>query len=392
MNRTKLLCLTCLSAWTAYSCSQTGPNAAGTMNGTGGVTQTTDTGAGGSQSTSAQKTSASSEGGEENKTTQAEGGSENGAGGAEASGGRSQGENKGGASSGKSSSNSASNGGTGFGSSAKSSSAAQGGSSGAKSSTSVATTGGATHTTVATSASNTPTANDVVPDLAVGFYWEGTCKGATDPSNHGCFLTADSSSPSGGIDIEKVLDVKGVKDQLYTVTIEVRGVIGTRCYKNGKRASTEAPSETDPNNWWYIGGTYANPTGWWNSYELHVAPATGDASGDVYYFNGLEESIEAGAWCEKEATYAVKYNASFKVKGGGTMTFKIHDQNGKALENCGRDAKSDPVDTCNYRIVDLAGMAAQPPASFKQPPTNFTSKTWYPQWLWIVADSVAVVQ
>ena len=243
-----------------------------------------------------------------------------------------------------------------------------------------AATGGAT---AAAGGSTGVSMADVVPDLAKGFYWEGTCSGSIAVTGHNCPMA--DSCPSSGIDRQVTQNVGGTSGQTYTVTIEVRGVIGTRCYKNGTRASTAAGSDTGTNNWWYIGGVYDNPTGWWNSYELHVAPSTGDASGDVYYFNGSD--VGSGTWCEKEATYLVKYNASFKVKGGGTLTFKIHDQNCKAQQNCG--SNTDPNSACAPRTVDLTGMTPQPPASFRQPPTNnIATGTFDPQWMWIVATSV----
>ena len=40
-------------------------------------------------------------------------------------------------------------------------------------------------------------------------------------------------------------------------------------------------------------------------------------------------------WCQKEATYEARYNASFPVMGGGTITFTIHDSNCRTLANCG---------------------------------------------------------
>ena len=221
----------------------------------------------------------------------------------------------------------------------------------------------------------------VIPGLN-GYYWEGTCAGSISVEGHNCPMSDSSSScPTNGINREKTLAVKGVTGQLYTVNIEVRGVIGTRCYTGGTRASTAALSETGNNNWWYTGGTYANPTGWWNSYELHVSPSTGDASGDVYYFNG--SGVSGGSDCEREATYLVKYNATFKVKGGGTLTFKVHDQNCKGQQNCGQNP--DGNSACAPRTVDLSGMSASPPANFTQPPANGTYK---PQWMLIGVTSI----
>jgi hypothetical protein len=228
-----------------------------------------------------------------------------------------------------------------------------------------------------------------VPDL-VGFYWEGTCVGTRDPGGHNCPLDDKTPCPStGSYDQQgtirdKVFNVKGTTGQKYTVNFELRGVMGTRCYTGGTRASTAAPNESGTNNWWYVGGTQYNNS-WWNTYELHVSPSTGDASKDVYYFNGSDNP--GGSFCEREASYLVKYTASFKVLGGGTLTFRLHDSNCQAQQNCGSDTNGSA--TCAPRNVDLAGMSPQPPASFSQPPTNVIgAKSYKPQWVWITATSV----
>ncbi len=225
------------------------------------------------------------------------------------------------------------------------------------------------------------TAAAIVPDLH-GYYWEGTCNGTIAVEGHNCPMSEMSSScPTNGINREKTIPVKGVAGQTYTINIEVRGVIGTRCYTGGTRASTASISQDGNNNWWYVGGSYANPTGWWNTYELKVSPSTGDASGDTYYFNG--SGVQGGNDCEREATYLVKYNASFKAKGGGTLTLKIHDQNCKGQQNCG--SNPDGTTACAPRSVDLTGMGATLPATITQPPSNNTYK---PQWMLISVTSV----
>ncbi|HYQ42744.1 MAG TPA: hypothetical protein VER11_12275, partial [Polyangiaceae bacterium] len=222
---------------------------------------------------------------------------------------------------------------------------------------------------------------DIVPELN-GFYWEASCSGTIDVTGKNCPMSGSSSMCTAAAkDRTKTIPVKGVTGQTYTINIEVRGVVGTRCYTGGTRASSAALNETGNNNWWYIGGTYANPTGWWNSYELHVTPSTGDASGDVYYFNG--SGLQGGDACEKEATYLINYKASFKAKGGGSLALKIHDENCKGLQNCGSDTL--PTTACTPRTVDLTGMSVQPPANFMQPPTN---NTWRPQWMLIGVTSI----
>jgi len=176
--------------------------------------------------------------------------------------------------------------------------------------------------------------------------------------------------------------VKGTTGTPYTINFEVRGVLGTRCYTGGTPAvANMTPNANGANNTWYVGGTQANNS-IWNTYELHIAPpVTGEAN--VYYFNSFPANVTG--WCEKEASYQIGYTASFKVLGGGTMTFEIHDANCLVMQNCGPD---DTAATCTApRTVDLSGMT--PPATFTQPPTNLVSgTTYYPQWVYISVKSV----
>jgi hypothetical protein len=196
-----------------------------------------------------------------------------------------------------------------------------------------------------------------------------TCPSSTTYANRGIIRTV-------------TVPVKGTAGVQYTINFEVRGVAGTRCYTGGTPASTATPSATGPNNGWYVGGTQAGDS-IWNTYELHVnPPVTGAAN--VYYFNSFPSSPD---WCQKEATYQMQYTASFKVMGGGSLQFVIHDSNCQAQMNCGGN---DTSTTCDApRTVDLSGLTPPPPSTFHQPPTNVIgSTTYYPQWLYFVVHSV----
>ena len=234
---------------------------------------------------------------------------------------------------------------------------------------------------------------DVVPELAAGWYWEDSCRGNFDPGGHNCWTDAmHTACPSGGVSIDQTLNVKGTPGQTYTVTVQVGGVAGTRCYQGGMAPSTATVKDNDYNSWWYVGGMPYNATaGFWNTYELHVSPSTGDPSKDVYYFNNSSSRAASGGDCEREASYLVKYTAKFKVVGGGSLLFRIHDNNCKSQMNCGPDQNQNA--TCSPRKVDLSDFATQPPATSpaapaNQPPSNSFTKKYYPQWLWIAATSV----
>jgi hypothetical protein len=226
-----------------------------------------------------------------------------------------------------------------------------------------------------------------VPDLD-GFYWEGTCSGSVTATGRNCpFADATATTcPSGttwatrGAIKNKTITVKGTTGTQYTINFEVRGVAGTRCYTGGAAASTATPSATGPNNTWYVGGTQAGDS-IWNTYEIHVSPAV-PGQANVYYANSFSQNQ---SWCSKEATYQVGFTASFKVLGGGTITFTIHDANCMAQQNCGGNDTSSVCDS--PRTIDLTGMS--PAATFTQPPTNtIGTKTYNPQWLYFDVKSV----
>ena len=248
-------------------------------------------------------------------------------------------------------------------------------------------TGGTTTSTGGAGGSTTVDVASVVPDLD-GFYWEGTCSGSVTATGRNCpFADATATTcPSGttwatrGAIKNKTITVKGTTGTQYTINFEVRGVAGTRCYTGGAAASTATPSATGPNNTWYVGGTQASDS-IWNTYEIHVSPAVpGEAN--VYYANSFSQNQ---SWCSKEATYQVGFTASFKVLGGGTITFTIHDANCMAQQNCGGNDTSSVCDS--PRTIDLTGMS--PAATFTQPPTNtIGTKTYNPQWLYFDVKSV----
>ena len=414
MHRTKLLLTACVSAWVAYSCSQTGPNAtSGTPAATGGSTDSSQSSSGGSQSSNndqnkggsdASSSEAKNEGGSEASSSSEEQGGSESAGGSSDSGGES-GNGEGGSTSedttpaqgGSSTKTTTAKGGataaggkTGAGgTSAKTSatSATKGGStsSAATGGTSSAATGGA-------SAATTTGDLNIVPDME-GFYWEGSCMGSISASGKNCPFApkaSDASCPSGsnwdsrGAIREEVINVKGTTGTKYTINFEVRGVVGTRCYTGGTQASTATPSATGANNTWYVGGKQYKDS-IWNTYEIHVdPPVSGEAN--VYYANAFSPSAGSNEeWCQKEGTYEVKYTAKFAVMGGGTIKFKIHDANCLAQQNCGSNDKD--ANCTSPRTVDLSGMA--PAATFAQPPTNSAGgKTYYPQWLYFDVKSV----
>jgi hypothetical protein len=231
-----------------------------------------------------------------------------------------------------------------------------------------------------------------------GYYWEVTPSGNTSLSG----TNYPFGSPSGGcptgatwdttgyINTKPSLNIKGTTGQKYTVNINVRGVVGTRCYTGGTPASTATPTATGQNNTWYAGGKQFNDS-IWNTMEIRVTPkVAGQANQtntayDVYYANSFPN---VSNWCQKEATYEARYNASFPVMGGGTVTFVIHDSNCRTLGNCGPVESQTSCDTTASRVIDMSGLNPAP-TGFTQPRVASLGGTSYEvQWVWIDVTSV----
>jgi hypothetical protein len=238
--------------------------------------------------------------------------------------------------------------------------------------------------------------NTIVPGFD-GYYWEVSPSGNTSltgtnypfgPPAGGC-PTGANWDATGYINTKPALTVGGTPGQKYTININVRGVVGTRCYTGGTPASTAAGNPSGQNNTWYAGGRQANDS-IWNTMEVRVAPKVqGQANQpnsayDIYFMN----SFNTSAWCQKEATYEARFNAAFPVMGGGTITLVVHDSNCRTLANCGSVEQQQSCNTSAARIIDMAGVT---PAAmnFNQPRTGTLSgSTYYLQWVWIDVTSV----
>lgn len=233
---------------------------------------------------------------------------------------------------------------------------------------------------------------DVVPTGFDGFYWEASPSGNTALSGTNYpFGPAAGGCPSGatwdttGYINTKTMTVKGTPGTPYTININVRGVAGTRCYTGGMPGpgATTNPNASGPNNTWYIGGKQYNDS-IWNTYELHINNVpTGKPT--VYFLNSFPNISN---WCQKEASYEVKYDASFQALGGSTLTLTIHDSNCRTLANCGAVENQPSCDSAAARTIDMSGVSPAP-ANFAQPRTaTLGNNTYYVQWLWIDVTSV----
>jgi hypothetical protein len=250
-----------------------------------------------------------------------------------------------------------------------------------------------------------PTIAELVPGLD-GYLWQVLPTGNTplsgtnypfgDPSGASCTQNTNWNL-AGYIKQETPLAVKGTAGQKYTINIGVRGVVGTRCYTGGVPGSTAAGNPGGQNNTWYAGGAQFNNS-IWNTMEVRVAPKvagqpnqTTNTGYDIYFTNSFQN---ANSFCEKEATYETRFNASFPVMGQGSITFAVHDSNCRTLANCGQVESQMTCNTGAARIIDMSGVtpAAMNPGggTFSQPRTGVASNgmTYTIQWIWIDVTSV----
>ncbi len=221
-----------------------------------------------------------------------------------------------------------------------------------------------------------------------GYMWIGTCTdGAAsgldcplnDPSSNMCPNPNATDYATRGEVRNTMLTLGGDSATTYTITLEFRGILGTRCYTGGTPAAAQLASNPEmQNNGWYVGGTPTDSK--WNTYEIHVSPpVSGEAN--VYYLNAFPQN--PSGWCEKHETFPMKYTASFKAMGGSTLTLVLHDSNCLGQQNCGGP---DNQSSCaNPRTIDLSGMPPQP-AGFTQPYKQ--SNGFYPQFVEFAVRSV----
>jgi hypothetical protein len=194
-----------------------------------------------------------------------------------------------------------------------------------------------------------------------GYLFEYPCAGS-NCSAPGCMNNA--------LTITKEFKIKGDAGKVYRVDFNVRGITESKNYTGGMRRST-LPIDPGPagQDLWYEGGTA--PVSSYSSYELHVTPPVTGAPND-YFLNARDGTGEHDG-----STWALKYQASIKVNGGGTITFKTFDSNCFAIKNCGAGGG------CTPRTLDLSD--AVPPMTAMQP---FMINGVAPQWLHIDVLSV----
>ena len=238
--------------------------------------------------------------------------------------------------------------------------------------------------------------NTIVPGLD-GFYWEVTPSGNTALSGTnypfgspggGC-PTAASWDTTGYINTRPAFNVKGTTGQKYTINVNVRGVVGTRCYTGGTPGSTAmgvGTGRTTPGTpEGAVQRQHLEHHGDSRRAEGHRTANQANTGYDIYFANSFQNNSN---WCQKEATYEARYNASFPVMGGGTITPSFTIRTAGRWRTAGPSRISRAA-TRTLRASSTCPGSTRRPTNFTQPRTAaLGGSTYYVQWVWIDVTSM----
>jgi hypothetical protein len=154
-----------------------------------------------------------------------------------------------------------------------------------------------------------------------------------------------------GLVVNETFKVGGTPGKMYMATIQVNGISEGKYYQGGVRAA----GNTDPvnvqsdmgTNTWYTGGS-AIYFEYYNVYSIRVYD-TQMKELQHYYLNSFPKT--GNVQYEDHWTFAISYQASFPVMGGGTIVYHSSDINCHAIDNCGSATTSQTCPLSQGRMV-----------------------------------------
>jgi hypothetical protein len=154
-----------------------------------------------------------------------------------------------------------------------------------------------------------------------------------------------------GLVVNESFKVGGTPGKMYMATIQVNGISEAKYYQGGVRAA----GDTDPpnaqsdkgTNTWYTGGS-AIYFEYYNVYSIRVYD-TAMKELQHYYLNSFPKT--GNVQYEDHWTFAISYQASFPVMGGGTIVYHSSDINCHAIDNCGNATTSQTCPLSQARMV-----------------------------------------
>jgi hypothetical protein len=204
-----------------------------------------------------------------------------------------------------------------------------------------------------------------------GWIYKGTTSGCTNGS-----LTAQQDFAVGG-----------TPGQSYQVTMHFYGVTEPKNYGNmvtreaGNTRPTHMATGASPAPFASAAGGVSYPASDYNTYEIHVIDDKGTEV--KQYF--LNSDTQEGHW-----TYALNYERTIPVIGGGKVRMRTYDRNCKMIKNCGDRSGQVDFTTCSgatKQTVDVSA-AMPPPMGLNQPGLGQASAE-SGQWLLLDVTKVA---
>jgi hypothetical protein len=155
--------------------------------------------------------------------------------------------------------------------------------------------------------------------------------------------------------------VGGVPGQRYRVTLHVYGIVEPKYYgASVTRASAHMrPANlddgADPPPWAYADGNPSLPVSVYNTWEIHVVD-NGGVDVCSYFLNS---DTSEGHWA-----YALNYEKTIDVIGGGRIRLRASDPNCRLIKNCWANGEQGPCDETGCddlpRTVDVSAAMPQP--------------------------------
>ena len=186
---------------------------------------------------------------------------------------------------------------------------------------------------------------------------------------------------SNQMDAQTRFTVGGTAGAVYNATLHLYGIVEPKVYGSGvTREAAGASNRTEggtPTPWATAPGGHVPVVSNYMTYEIRVSDESDQEVG-VYYVNS--DSGE-GHW-----TFAINFQKTIQVIGGGEILIRVNDNNCRIIKNCGENGGA----PCAGKARTINVSAADPqPTNLSQPNLGFGDAGHSGQWLLIDVVNVA---
>ncbi len=160
-----------------------------------------------------------------------------------------------------------------------------------------------------------------------------------EAQGYDCLTTTAPSCPNQtvsnwedkGISLSETFEIGGDVGKVYKAHLIVNGILSGKYYEGGVRdggtdfSNLNAPAGSDS---FYRGGRPVPSS--YEAWQITVRHGTGEVFGH-YYVNSFPQT----SGLESHQTVPIGYEKDIEVPGGGTVEYRVHDSNCRAINNCG---------------------------------------------------------